>query len=84
MPIRSAPRESTYSLILDRPYNRSSPSPSLLTTRSRTAALPSYRSTTLALNPNYARDTYYNYSKVGYYLPNYTVPYTPRIKLKEL
>ena len=82
MPIRSAPRESTYSLILDRPYNRSSLSP--LTARSRTTALPSRRSTTLALNPNYARDTYYNYSKVGYYLPNYTVPRTPRIELKEL
>ena len=80
--MRSVPREGTPSLTLDRPYNRSSSSS--LTARSRTTALPSCRLTTLALNPNYAGDTYYNYSKVGYYLPNYTLPCTPYTELKEL
>jgi len=82
LPIRSIPREGTPSLTLDRPYNHSSSSS--LTARSRTTALPSRRLNTLALNPDYARDTYFNYSKVGYYLSNYTLPYAPRTELKEL
>ena len=80
--MRSVPREGTSSLTLDRPYNRSSSSS--LTARSRTTAPPSRYLNTLALNPDYARDTYFNYSKVGYYLSNYTLPRTPSTELKEL
>ena len=86
MPIHStAYIDTTPSLTLDRLYNRSSSTPSsLLTVCSRTTALPSRRLNTLALNPKHAGDTYYNYSKVGYCLPNYTLPYTPYLDLKEL
>ena len=80
--MRSVPRKGTPSLTLDRPYNRSSSSS--LTARSRTTALPSCYLNTLALNLDYARDTYFNYSKVGHRLSNYTLPYTPRTELKEL
>src|SRR3954469_21271105 len=82
--MRSVPYKGTPSLTLDRPYNRSSSSSSSLTACSRTTALPSRRLNTLALNLDYAKDTYFNYSKVGYYLSNYTLPCAPRTELKEL
>ena len=71
MPIRSALREGTPSLALDRSYNRSS---SLILTAIRLGAsvTPTRRLNTPTLNPNYTSDTYYNYSKVGYYLLDYT------------
>ena len=86
MPIHStAYIDTTPSLALDRLYNCSSSTPSsLLTTCSRTAALPSRRLNTLALNPKHAGNTYYNYSKVGHRSPNYTLPRAPYLDLKEL
>jgi hypothetical protein len=82
LPVRSAPREGTPSLALDRPYNRSSSSlqPAV---RSGASATPARRLTTLTLNLDHAGDTCHNCGKVGHRAPDCTLPRAPRTDLKE-
>ena len=82
MSIHSISYKGTTSITLDRPYNyTSSTSPTIYLGVSTPIT---YYLTILVLNLKYTSNTYYNYSKVGYYLPNYTLPYALYIELKEL
>jgi hypothetical protein len=83
IPTSSAHRASTLPLAWEQPYDRSTPSSSAAA-RSGTAALPTRRSTTPALNPAHAGDTCFNCGKVGHCSPDCPLPRAPRTKLKEL
>jgi hypothetical protein len=85
-PTSSAHRASTLPLAWEQPYNRSTPSSSSSSAaaRSGTAALPTRRSTTPALNPAHAGDTCFNCGKVGHRSPDCPLPRAPRTELKEL
>jgi hypothetical protein len=84
-PTSSAHRASTLPLAWEQPYDRSTPSSSSsAAARSGTAALPTRRSTTPALNPAHAGDTCFNCGKVGHRSPDCPLPRAPRTELKEL
>jgi len=72
LPIHSTAYIDTIpSLALDRLYNCS---PSLILTAIHlgVSTIPTRRLNTPTLNPNYTGDTYYNYSKIGHRLLDYT------------
>ena len=63
--------DTTPSLTLDRLYNCSS-SLILTTIHLGVSTTPTRHLNTPILNPNYTSNTCYNYSKIGYYLLDYT------------
>ena len=71
MPTHSALYKGTPSLALNKSYNCSS-SLILTTIHLRVSTTPTRRLNTPTLNPNYTSNTYYNYSKIGYRLLDYT------------
>jgi hypothetical protein len=86
IPTSSAHRASTLPFAWEQSYDRSTSffSSSSAAACSGTAALPTRRLTTLALNPAHASDTCFNCRKVGYRLPDCPLPRAFCTELKEL